>query len=200
MNSARNGYQDIVASAAGVSTALRERDQATHDHCDRVAGLALELGRHCGLSEEELRILRLVAGFHDIGKIGIPDDVLRKIGRYSDADRQIMQAHAEMGQRIIIAAGLEHGETIADAVRHHHERVDGRGYPDGLTGDLIPIYSRIVAVADTYDAMAQLRTYRPPQTHRAIMHELRQVQGMQLDRLLVAKFAQVIEMSRYRVE
>ena len=126
--------QRVMAKADGVSVALDERDPFTHAHCDRVAGLSLELGVQCGLLERDLEHLGMAAGFHDVGKIGIPDAVLRKKGALSDAEWVLMKSHATRSERIMLAAFLDDGDLIAPAVRHHHERFDGQGYPTGLHG------------------------------------------------------------------
>jgi HD-GYP domain-containing protein (c-di-GMP phosphodiesterase class II) len=193
-----NSFARIAAKATAVSVALDERDRATHEHCTRVVGLSTELGVACGLSIRELGLLQIVAGFHDVGKIGIPDRVLKKLTRFTDEDWTVMKEHAPRGERIIRAAELEEGDVIAKAVRHHHERHDGHGYPDGLKGERIPVLSRIVAVADTYDAMARMRLYMAGRTHAQIMRVLRDEQGQQLDPYLVEKFAGIIEASRFK--
>ena len=189
-----HGMKPII----GLSVALDERDTPTHDHCDRVSALSLELGMRCGLSVRELRLLRLAACLHDVGKIGIPDTVLKKPAALDAADWAIMKIHPVKSERIVLAANLEDGDVIADAVRHHHERIDGRGYPDGLAGEAIPVLSRIVAIVDTYDAMSGLRVYGPPQTHAQIMTELTRVAGTQHDAYLSALFAELIEGSPYK--
>jgi HD-GYP domain-containing protein (c-di-GMP phosphodiesterase class II) len=188
-------YRDVVATAMATTVALDERDRATSVHCARVLGLSLALGAVCALSERELRLLRIVAGFHDVGKIGIPDRVLKKLTKFGEDDWMVMKEHSAKGERILRAAELEDGETIALAVRHHHERFDGQGYPDGLAGEAIPILSRIVAIADTYDAMARMRMYHVGRTHGQIMEELRNVRGRQHDGYLVGKFATIIRRS-----
>jgi response regulator RpfG family c-di-GMP phosphodiesterase len=183
---------------AAVSVALDERDQLTGDHCDRVAGLSLDLGKQCALSSHELRILRTAAAFHDVGKIGIPDTVLKKVTPLTADDWAIMRTHSAKSQRIILAAGLEDGDLIGSVARHHHERYDGRGYPDGLAGEAIPIMARILAIADTYDALAVTRVYRNAVPHTAIMKVLGDVQGVQHDPYLYMKFAKLIEHSPFR--
>ena len=183
----------------GLSVALDERDPITHEHCDRVSGLSLAVGRLCGLSERELQILRLVARLHDIGKIGIPDTILKKPTKLDDQDWLVMKTHSARSERIVLASALDNGAEIARGVRHHHERYDGQGYPDGLAGESISILARIVAIADTYDAMARLRTYGDPVTHVRIMQELQRVAGGQHDAYLSAKFSVVIESSPFKV-
>jgi HD-GYP domain-containing protein (c-di-GMP phosphodiesterase class II) len=182
----------------GLKVALDERDPVTNEHCDRVSGLSLALGRLCGLSERELHRLTLVARLHDIGKIGIPDTILKKQGSLDEQDWRIMKTHAVRSERIVLAAGLEDGAEIARGVRHHHERFDGHGYPDGLAGESIPVVARIVAIADTYDAMARLRTYGAPLSHDRIVQELRDVAGAQHDSHLSAKFIRMVASSPFR--
>jgi len=183
----------------GLNVALDERDSVTDGHCDRVSGLSLAVGRLCGLSERELQLLSLVARLHDIGKIGIPDTVLKKPTKLDDQDWLIMKTHPVRSERIVLASSLEHGAEIAQGVRHHHERYDGQGYPDGLSGESIPLVSRIVAIADTYDAMARLRAYGDPLPHIRIMQELQRVAGGQHDAYLTAKFSVAVESSPFKV-
>ena len=154
--------------------AVHERDYHTAAHCARVCQLALGLGRRLGLVEAELDLLHQAAALHDLGKIGIPDVVLLKPGRLDADEWAVMRSHAERGARLISVAGLHQAEELARIVRHHHEHVDGSGYPDGLRGDAIPLLSRIVALADSFDAMCEPRTYRDalaPERALQIMRE-----------------------------
>lgn len=184
-----------------LNAALDERDTPTHDHCDRVCELAVELGVQVGLSEAELRQLRLAARLHDIGKIGIPDLVLKKPGRLNEAEWDIMKSHSSRSERLVLASSnLEHATEIAAAVRAHHERYDGLGYPDGLSREAIPVASRIIAIVDTYDAMARLRLYGSPVPHEKIMIELARVSGTQHDPYISEQFAKVIRNSAFRTE
>lgn len=187
------------ADITAVVVALDERDRSTDEHCGRVAGLALELGYRCGLNSRELRQLALTARLHDVGKIGIPDDILLKTSPFSDEDWTIMRTHSVRGQRVIDAAGLEDGDMIGLGTRHHHERFDGDGYPDGLKGEAIPFLARMVAIGDAYDAMANLRPYRPGRSHTQIMAVLFEQQGRQHDPYLVKQFAHIIGSSKFRV-
>lgn len=186
-------YAAIDAKALAVSVALEERDPVTWRHCIRVAALSIEIGKQSALSERELKALHISAGFHDIGKIGIPDSVLKKPTPFDDDDSAIMKAHPRKSERIMLAAGLEDGDLIGLAVRHHHERYDGTGYPDSLAGESIPILARVVAIVDAYDAMATTRHDSPARTHQEIMEELRQEQGRQHDPYLFSKFSKAIE-------
>jgi HD-GYP domain-containing protein (c-di-GMP phosphodiesterase class II) len=181
-----------------VAVALDERDHVTARHCSRVAGLSLELGASCALSENDLQILRAAAAFHDVGKIGIPDTVLLKVTPFSDDDWAIMKTHSAKSQRIILAAALDDGDAIGLIARCHHERYDGTGYPDGLAGEAIPIMARIVALADTYDAMARTRVYRRGLPHDRIMRALYDEQGRQHDAYLFQKLLGLMTTSRYK--
>jgi HD-GYP domain-containing protein (c-di-GMP phosphodiesterase class II) len=193
-------YGLAITKVAGLSTALDERDAATQDHCDRVSGLCLELGQACALTDRELKQLRLAAGLHDVGKIGIPDDVLKKPGPFDASDRAVMKTHPERGERIVLASELEDVALIAAVVRFHHERFDGSGYPDGLRGEEIPLFARIVALVDAYDAMARLRPHSFRRSHAEIMRELNREDSGQHDPYLIRKFAALIGQSRFRAE
>ena len=199
MEAHRKLYESMKARVTAVSTALEERDSQTFGHCNRVAGLSMELGRACGLLEDELGALLIAAIFHDIGKIGIPDTVLKKSTRFDADDWAIMKAHSEKGERIVRAAALDDGDRIGAAVRHHHERFNGEGYPDGLAGESIPVLARVIAVADTYDAMTTTRNYGRVKTHAQVLAVLSEQEGLQHDPAIVKYFARVIQASPYRV-
>jgi putative nucleotidyltransferase with HDIG domain len=181
-----------------LSKALDERDSGTRRHCDRVIELAGSLGRACGLMSDELRLLRMCGLFHDIGKIGIPDRVLHKPGALEADEWDEMRSHPERGQRIVEAIGIDGTEDIALGVRHHHERYDGRGYPDGLSGEEIPHVARMVAVADAYDAMGIARPYHHGRTHEQIMAMLYEESGRKYDPHILDRFAAMIGDSRHR--
>ncbi len=155
--------------------ALNERDGFTRRHCDRVIALAGSFGRACGLSSMDLRGLRLSARFHDIGKIGIPDQVLLKLGRLAAEECAVMRTHPERGQRIIESIGI-----------------DGSGYPDGLAGDDIPYAARMVSIVDGYDAMADSRPYHPGRPHEEIMGIMQTEVGHKYDPYLFDRFAAMI--------
>jgi HD-GYP domain-containing protein (c-di-GMP phosphodiesterase class II) len=154
--------------------------------------LSLELGKTCSLSEHDLDILRTAAAFHDVGKIGIPDSVLLKVTRFTEDDWAIIKTHSVKSQRIILAAGLDNSDVIGLVARHHHER------SDGLAGEAIPIMARILALADTYDAMARTRVYRHGLPHDHIMRALYEEQGRQHDAYLFPKLVKLMTTSRYK--
>lgn len=176
-----------------LKVALAARDSYTNTHCDRVVHFAAELGKLCGLSKAELDMLHVAAAVHDIGKLGIPDRVLLKSGTLLPEEWAIMQSHAEMGQNILQAVDLEDIDQIALVVRHHHEAYDGLGYPDSLQGEAIPVMSRILALADSYDAMASSRPYRRAMPHRQIMNILESETGHKYDPYLHEKFLPLVE-------
>lgn len=173
--------------------ALSERCVETHEHCDRVGQLAWMLGTACGLPANELELLAAAARFHDIGKIGIPDAVLHKPGRLDAGERDLMMTHSERGERIFAAVPCDQASAVATAIRHHHEWFDGAGYPDGLHGEQIPLLSRIVSLADSYDAMASTRPYQRPRTHEDIMRIMREERGRKSDPRLYDLFEQLTE-------
>lgn len=135
------------------------RDGYTGDHVARVAHNAMVFGRELDLSPEDLAILRRGAVLHDIGKLGIPDAVLLKPGKLTPAEWKIMQSHTVIGARLV--SGMRRMRPAADIIRHHHERWDGGGYPDGLKGESIPLLARIFQLVDIHDALAYARPYKP---------------------------------------
>lgn len=185
--------------ARPLTVALGERDHHTRQHSERVVALSVELGRHLRLAGDELDLLSLGAQFHDLGKIGIPDQILRKPAAFEAAEWECMKQHATIGERIILAIGDERSPDVAQIVRHHHERFDGSGYPDGLSGNAIPLLARIVALADSYDAMAVTRPYHQARSHLAVMDILSSEAGSKHDPDLLHAFCTVIEKSDQRV-
>ena len=181
-----------------LSVALGYRDPLTRLHSERVLGLSEALGIGCGLSRNELGILRIAAAFHDIGKIGIPDDVLLKPTQLNDADWEKMKQHAEIGETIMASTELEGSKQAALVIRHHHENYNGLGYPDGLSGEEISICCRIITIADSYDAMAVTRSYNRAKTHREIMAILHEETGEKHDPEPMRIFGGIIESSRFK--
>lgn len=175
--------------------ALGYRDQLTRLHSDRVVGLAVEIGEHYGLMSGDLDILRISAAFHDIGKIGTPDHILLKAAPFDDNEWATMKMHAVIGEQIIIATELEGSNEAALIIRHHHEHWHGQGYPDALAGEEIPLCSRIISIADSYDAMAVTRSYHRARNHRQIMDILDQESGDKHDPQLMELFRAMIERS-----
>ncbi len=154
--------EDDTCSIAVLAAALDERDSYTDQHCDRVSLLAHILGQRCGLGARQLECLALAARFHDVGKIGIRDDVLLHPGRLDEPRMEKMRTHPERGARLFAATGRDDAAAIARLILHHHEAWDGSGYPHGLQGEDIPLEARILAIADSYDALTSHRPYRGP--------------------------------------
>ncbi len=172
--------------ARAILKALDCKDHYTYGHSMRVAYFSLVTGREMGLGEEELRELELSALFHDIGKIGTPDAVLNKPSRLTEEEFLVMKQHPE--QTFQILREFPAFEKIATAARYHHERFDGRGYPEGLKGEDIPLHARIILIADTFDAMTSTRTYRKGLPYEVAYEELAQFTGSQFDPACVKAF------------
>lgn len=183
-----------------LSVALAYRDLMTRLHSQRVRDLSLIIGARYGLSDRELRQLMVSSSFHDIGKIGIPDKVLLKRDKLDDEEWEIMKRHSEFGEKIMLSTGLEGAEETSLVIRHHHEHYNGSGYPDGLSGQSIPIFSRIISIADSYDAMAITRAYRKARRHQEIMEVMHGETGIKFEPQLMDIFCEVIEQSPYKAE
>ncbi|HEX4233354.1 MAG TPA: HD domain-containing phosphohydrolase [Caldimonas sp.] len=188
----------LSAKTVALACALGQRDGNTGAHSERTSALALELGRAAALSSATLATLGLAAQLHDVGKIGIPDAVLLKTGRLEPAELEIMRTHPQRGYEILSAVPDEGISAVAEPVLHHHEHFAGSGYPGRLKGEEIPLLSRIIAIADSYDAMATDRPYHRAKAHSEIMRILFDVNGDKYDPHLVGKFAALIESSRHR--
>jgi len=174
--------------------ALEARDYITEGHADRLKGLAVEMARALGLPDRSVFELRLLAQFHDIGKVGIPDRILFKNGPLTQAEFAEMQRHCEIGHRI--AQSSPDLAPIADWILKHHEWWNGSGYPLGLKGKEIPLECRILAIIDAYDAMTSNRPYRKAATHQEAVDEIKKFDGIQFDPDLVPRFIQVLEANR----
>ncbi len=161
----------------------------TAGHSERVTGLALSVGRELGLSKRKLDVLHRGGLLHDIGKIAIDPAILNKEGRLDDNEFAIMQRHPALGAEIL--APVPQYADVLPIVLHHHEKVDGTGYPHGLRGNNIPFLARILAVADVYDALRSPRPYRPSLTEAEVVEEIRKMSGTHLDRLVVDAFLKV---------
>ncbi|MCW8908648.1 MAG: HD domain-containing protein [Sedimenticola sp.] len=185
-------YPFLTAGSRALAIALDERDNYTHLHSSRVVELAHRLGLACGLERTLLSTLDMGAFFHDVGKIGIPDRILLKPDCFTGAEMAVMRQHPEKGEGIVRGLGLPSGDAVASAVRHHHEHFDGAGYPDGLRGEGIPVVSRIISVADSYDAMTGDRPYHPGRSPSEVLRIMHDEAGSKLDPYLVSKLERLI--------
>lgn len=179
-----------LSFAAALVATLDARDQYTAGHSAAVAIYSRDIARRMSLSEADLQKAHVAGLVHDIGKIGLPPGLLEKDGPLTLEERRVMQRHSEIGERIL--ANLETYREIAEIVRHHHERVDGNGYPDGLVDDEIPMIARIIAVADAYNAMTSDRPYREAMPSRVARLRLAQAVGTQFDTSVVAAFEAIL--------
>jgi putative two-component system response regulator len=189
---------DQLERAEGVITALaltiEARDPYTAGHCDRLSRYAVAVGRELGVGPAGLRDLRLGGYLHDLGKIAVPDHILLKPGPLDAVERQRMRAHAGTGADLVL--GLRTLDGVRPIMRHHHERWDGSGYPDGLAGDAIPLGARIISVVDVYDALSTERPYKPALSHdEAVAVLLRETEGGAWDEKVVSAFVGVMKRS-----
>ena len=171
-----------------LALAAEYRDDNTHEHTERVGHMAAQLARGVGLGDRMVWLVREAAPLHDLGKIAIPDSILLKPGKLSDGEYEVVKTHALLGARVLAGAESELLEVADKIVRHHHERWDGGGYPDGLAGDEIPAVARITAVADVFDVLVHERPYKDSWTVEAAAEEIRKGAGTQFDPAVVEAF------------
>lgn len=187
-------YDDLqkayLATISAFANAVEARDHYTRGHTERVTYLAELIARKIGWSEEQLFLVSMGSRLHDIGKIGVPDSILNKPGALDDKEREIMKQHPEVGARMI--EGIPFLEACRPYILSHHERWDGRGYPCGLKGENIPIEGRILAVADTFDAILTNRPYRSAGTFNKAVSELENFAGSQFDPAMVRVFLEIL--------
>ena len=176
----RQKYHELLlASLESVMRILEARDRYTCDHSHNVCKYALKMYEYRYGIGNDYHNLRNAASLHDIGKVGVPDEILRKPGRLTPDEFNIIKRHSEMAEDIL--KPLDSGSTISKIVRHHHERYDGKGYPDGLSGEAIPQASRIIAIADAYEAMSSDRPYRKALPYERCLLEISGNAGTQFD-------------------
>jgi putative nucleotidyltransferase with HDIG domain len=181
-------YMDTIEA---LRQAVDARDIYTRGHSDRVAYYAMEVGKALDLSSEELETLRIGGIFHDIGKIGTADDILLKYDKLSDAELKEIQKHPLKGARILSAVSMF--KDVVPVVKCHHERIDGTGYPEGLSGESIPLLARIISVADAFDAMMSDRIYRSRLNIDQARQQLLNGAGTQFDAYIVSVFINIID-------
>ncbi len=185
------GAQVMFEALKALASAVDAKDPYTARHSDRVTRLSLAIGDAISLGAEERYLLELSAWMHDVGKIGVPDSILTKPARLTPDEFEIMKTHPVKGADIV--GQIEDLAGVADVIRHHHERIDGSGYPDGLHGEAIPLESRIILVADAFDAMTSDRSYRKGPGKAFAVEEIAKFSGTQFDSELAKAFLTAIE-------
>lgn len=172
-----------------LATALASKDPDTYRHSERVVSYSLRLGLECLLSNRDLKALEYGAFLHDIGKIGIPDSILRKPGRLTEEEWVVMREHPIRGKEML--SDIEFLQGAERVVAQHHEKWDGSGYPLGLCGEEIDLCARIFAVADTYDAITSDRVYKRAQTHAEAWEELIRLSGIHFDPAVIKALCRI---------
>jgi len=188
----------LYGTVRALVATIEAKDDYTRGHSERVTAYAIGIGRAMGLDAARLRTLELAGLLHDVGKIGVPENILRKAGPLNDEEYAIVKQHPALGHGILI--NMEGAEEVADVVLHHHERYDGRGYPDGLAKDKTPELARILVVADAFDAMSSARPYRDRLAQEKVLTEIRRGAGSQFDPDIAKVFLDEIGAGRISLE
>lgn len=183
--------KDYLAALKTLTKVIEAKDPYTRDHSKQVSRYAVEIAREMGFTEDEVEVMEQTALLHDIGKVGLSDLILHKSTKLTPQEWEAIKRHPQIGEEILEPLKLLHIEQ--SMIRHHHERFDGRGYPDGLAGEEIPLYARILAVADSYDAMTSSRPYRAPLTPQEARAELKRGSDTQFDPQVVEAFLKILE-------
>ncbi len=188
-------YLDMIQS---LRYAVEAKDPYTRGHSDRVSEFAVLIGRKLGLPDNEIRTLQIGGLFHDIGKIGVPDNILQKEAKLTDDEYSQIKNHPSIGAHILGEA--EVFKDIIPIVKHHHERFDGNGYPSKLKGEEIPFLARITAVADSFDAMTSKRSYRGALDIQFVKEEIERCKGTQFDPNIANAFLEILNKEYYKIE
>jgi len=178
-----NTYLQVIKTLAN---AIEAKSPYTKGHSERVTEYAIKIGRTLGFTTQQLKELEIAAILHDVGKIGVKEEILNKPGKLEPEEMEEIKKHPKIGYDIISPINLP--EAVKLSVLHHQERYDGKGYPDGITGDDINIYARIIAVCDSYDAMTSDRIYRPHLPKEVAIEEIKKNAGTQFDPIIVKAF------------
>ncbi len=183
----KKGYIDTIKALVN---SIDAKDPYTRGHSVRVSQYSVEIGKELGLNDDELMMLEYAATLHDVGKIGIDERILRKTSKLDPAEYSLIKQHPLMA--ISIIDPIEFLAPVKPIIRHHHERYDGLGYPDGLKGDQIPLGSKIINIADAYDAMTSQRTYNSPMDIEEAIRNLEKIRGIQTDPTVSDAFIRVL--------
>lgn len=179
----------FMGTLHALTAAIDAKDRYTRGHSERVAYVAEQIAARLGLAPEHVERVRIAGLVHDVGKIGVPESVLTKAGSLTSEEFELIKQHPTIGHRII--QGIPQLADVLPGVLHHHERWDGRGYPAKLSGESIPLWARIIAVADAFDAMSSNRSYRPAMERARVLSEMNRCAGTQLDPAMVAAFLRI---------
>ena len=190
--------QAYLESVQTLRYTVEAKDTYTRGHSDRVSEYSVLIGEKLNLSEEEIKLLKIGGLFHDIGKIGIPDNILQKQAKLTDEEYSEIKNHPSIGAHILGAATIF--KDIIPIVKHHHERYDGKGYPSGLKGEEIPFLARITAVADSFDAMTSKRTYRNSLPLAFVKAEFERCKGTQFDPKIDEIFLEILNNEYEKIE
>jgi len=188
----------FINSVRMLAAAIDAKDPYTRGHSERVARYSVAIGKNAGLSEQEMRNLRISALLHDVGKIGIDDRILRKPGALSDDEFEVMKGHPAKGAAIM--SGVAQLIDIIPGMKYHHEKWSGGGYPDSLTGEEIPMQARIVAIADTFDAMTTNRPYQKAMEINYVVEKIKSFAGTRFDPRVVDAFANAVKRGDITIE
>jgi putative nucleotidyltransferase with HDIG domain len=190
--------KSLVAGIRSLVEAIEAKDAYTRGHCERVADIATTIGTHLGLTEREVEMARMAAVLHDIGKIGIDEQVLTKKGRLTPEEYEQIKRHPGIGARIV--EGIPLPREVRDAIYLHDERWDGRGYPEGRRGAEIPLLARILELADAYEAMTSSRSYRAAMPKEKAIGEVLAGKGAQFDPAIVEAFLETIDLLELKTD
>ncbi|MFC2061112.1 HD domain-containing phosphohydrolase [Elusimicrobiota bacterium] len=186
-------YKDIhelfMSSVEAMAVAIDCKDPYTHGHSRRVAMYSMMIGKDIGMSNEEIENIRLSALLHDIGKIAVPEAILLKTSKLTDDEWKILKDHPAGGVKIL--RPIKKFDILLSGIKHHHERYDGNGYPDGIKGEKIPLIARVIAIADSFDAMSSTRVYRGALTEEEALKEIARCRGTQFDPELADAFVRI---------
>ncbi len=188
-------FENVIQTLMSLIAAINKRDSYTENHCQRVTNMCVSLADRIGMSDFEKDTIRVVGPIHDLGKVGIPDAILLKPGALTDEEYYIMKCHSEFGEEILSRFDILSSE--AKIIRNHHERYDGRGYPDALSGENIPVCSRVIAICDTYDAMTTSRPYRSALGRERALSEIDRCAGSQFDPIMAGHFVKMMSDDAY---
>jgi len=188
----------LMKAIKALIAAMEAKDKSTSGHSLRVVNYAMLIGERLNLGEEDRFILQLSAALHDIGKIGISDNILNKNSSLHETEYDVVKEHPVIGSEIV--GRIDELHHVADIIKHHHERFDGLGYPDGLKGDEIPLFSRIIAIVDTYEALISDRTYRRRIDIQKALKILKRNAGTQFDPHLVDIFIEEMRKNNFKPE